>query len=220
MINKIDIPDYIEILKTALEKVPSIYFSIKRNLDGMLNNIKDEKVKKEIEKLSLKYQERTFCYELYHQLRLLQDEEDGPFNEKDILIHAEIRKDSLLTEVYKEWKMEELDKEYIPDFIFHKDMGYKKQRLIVEVKTNPNNSESHYKYDLEKIHEFISRYKFEKGCLIALNQSLDKITKSISDIYESADDNFKTSLEKTYVITKEVGEEGFQCKLVQNYNVT
>jgi hypothetical protein len=207
MINKIDIPDYIEILKTALEKVPSIYFSIKRNLDGMLNNIKDEKVKKEIEKLSLKYQERTFCYELYHQLRLLQDEEDGPFNEKDILIHAEIRKDSLLTEVYKEWKMEELDKEYIPDFIFHDDMDHTKQRLIVEVKTSPKDSIHNYRSDLNKIHEFITNYNFQQGCLIALNQETDFIKNKVRRVYLEATDELKESLKKTYLIVKE--EEQF-----------
>ncbi len=91
-----------QVILTALDNIADDYYKVETtyNPDGIVR-------------------ERVFCYELYHQMRLLE------FNPK-YKLHAEIDKSG-----HNEF--DRLDKKN-PDFIFHIPGSFDNESVIVEVK--------------------------------------------------------------------------------------
>lgn len=107
--------------------------------------------------------ERTFCYELYHQMRnYLEDEQNINFvnanNLNNIVITAEITKD--------------LGSLTIPDMIFHNDVScnnddMSNQFLVMEVK-NTIQLDKDIAKDLEKIYNYMNGHLNYKNGIILL----------------------------------------------------
>jgi len=200
--------DYVEYVKLALSNVKADYLTVKRDIDGFLSQF-ERKDREKTKNLAVKYRERVFCYELYHQLRLIQCREPSFPNE--LKIHAEIKKEVFLTEIYRNWKITKLEKEYIPDFIFHNPKNADKQKLVIEVKINPDNKKKEYIYDLKKIHEFIDKYKFEEGCLIALNKPKVELFEIMKEIMIEFGNIFEKYGKNIFIIYGDV----FEYKVVR-----
>lgn len=169
---------YLSLLEAAVNLVQEEYYYNQRNLDEILGQIggQNEELHKEILKKSLpKYAERLFCYELYHQLRCLIDKAPQLSNNEAIRLQAEVKKDFLLNIIYDQYQLEKLSKEFYPDFLVHNPDNSDHQELIVEVKTNPDNSSSDYQTDLLKIVEFQVKYRFKYGCLIVVKKDVDQV---------------------------------------------
>jgi len=116
-----------------------------------------------------RYHERVFCYELYHQLRMLMDASTNRFG--GVFLQAELRKDRIGRAVEQFLQVRALDKEYLPDFLLHSPGNAEQQYVVIEVKCDPNLSFAGMKKDLKKIQQFIERYRYQLGIFLTVNTS-------------------------------------------------
>ena len=172
------IAQYKSDFKTAINAVSEQYYYNQRDLEYINSQI-GEQVHKDVLKFFIpKYGERLFCYELYHQFRLIIEKSTVYQN---VFLQAEIRKDFLLDSIYIGLSIEELSQVFIPDFIIHDPKNALKQHLIIEVKTNPYTEDRNIISDLNKLIEFIEKYKFEHGIFLITNYTNDNVKKIIKD---------------------------------------
>ncbi len=151
---------YINIIKSALNNIEQYYYKIKTlySKEGIVR-------------------ERVFCYELYHQIRLID-------NRKDLSIHGEIDKrghDGFSKDDRKN-----------PDFIFHIPETFDKNTIVMEVKGSLNGSikkseeegklslnyEGIYK-DLNTLQIFINEYYYKEGVFVLYNHTPEELIKFI-----------------------------------------
>lgn len=157
--------DKIELIANAAEKVDATYLKLKTTYsdDGIVR-------------------ERVFCYELYHQLRLLHT------SKEKLIINGEIDKRG-----HPDFKN---GGEKNPDFVFHIPGGNESNTIILEVKGTIG---SDIPKDLETISHFILKQSYQIGILLVYNHNLkDLITKhknSLNKIYERGIGH------KVYIIT-------------------
>lgn len=114
--------------------------------------------------------ERYFCYELYHQMRCL-DEKINKFT--SIKISPEIDK--------RGYKLIRSNK--VPDFIIHEEGTMNNNILVVEVKgvLKPSGIAK----DIHTISIFLNNCKYEKGMFILYNYSLNELKNKIKTIVKS-----------------------------------
>lgn len=77
--------------------------------------------------------------------------------------------------------MENLDKDYMPDFILHSPGNFSNQLVVMEVKSNPRIRHDAIFYDVMKIAEFIQRFRYEQGVFVSVNSNPDQIFQQIYD---------------------------------------
>ncbi|EWG08968.1 hypothetical protein [Cytobacillus firmus] len=132
-----EIHKYIKFLRTAINNVKEVYFGNQDWIDSMLNahEIESKNPKREalIPYLSM-HHERVFCYELYHQLRKVMEENQL---EEKVILQAELRKNQVGTEIEQLFGIQSTDGVYYPDFLIHEPDTIDNQNLIIEVKANP-----------------------------------------------------------------------------------
>jgi UDP-2,4-diacetamido-2,4,6-trideoxy-beta-L-altropyranose hydrolase len=138
--------------KLALSKIDKKYFKI---------SIFDSGNKK------LKYRERVYCYEAYHQLRCKL------YNSDFILFGEEDKRGN-------DDKTKKYDK--IPDFIFHVP-GEERNYIIIEVKSVLTR-EVDLEKDYDKIKTFLKKRKYKYGILLIFGYEIDNknIINSIEKI--------------------------------------
>lgn len=107
--------------------------------------------------------ERVFCYELYHQMRLVQDK----FNLRTL--HPEIDKSGHTI-------FEKGDKKN-PDFIFHKPGEMMGNEVIIEVKGRIN--EGMFK-DFNTLSSFCQKYNYKVGYFILFGKSLSNLQSQLN----------------------------------------
>lgn len=128
------------------------------------------------------YRERVYCYELYHQIRILQKQMSCDLKQQ-IDINGEPDKRGHI------W----INNGCNPDMIFHKAGTMTKNYLVVEVKNNLNgklkNNENKpdgvYK-DFINLYYFIAQYQYQKGCfhLYGLeSNNKEKLTEIVKNIF-------------------------------------
>jgi len=175
---------FIEFLRQALIKVDNDYYGLHWWNDSMLNATMGEvetKQRKAVKELLDRYGERVFCYELYHQIRVLMDNHHlhNPRTFENVKLQSELKKDYIGQIVQEYFNVEALDSEYIPDFLLHTLGNFDNQFLIIEVKSNPQLSFSGMKDDLLKIQQFITRYHYKKGVFLTINTNPDRIKNAL-----------------------------------------
>jgi hypothetical protein len=121
----------VEIIKEALEKLDWQFITPSRY---------DYRARKRITAEQKTWQERTFAYELYHQLRAICDA--LPKLKKAFVIHAEVRK------AYQHIP----DFDRMPDFIFHQPRPGQ-NFAVVEIKL-ASRSIQQIREDLSKLYDF------------------------------------------------------------------
>ncbi|MGH1144280.1 hypothetical protein [Bacillus pseudomycoides] len=169
-----NIDTFIDFLRKAINNVKEVYFGNQDWIDSMLNahyiGSQDQKREKLIPYLS-RHHERVFCYELYHQLRKIMEQNN--LNEK-VILQAELRKPQVSSEIEQLFGIQSTDGVYYPDFLIHEPDTYDNQDLIIEVKANPRLTVEDMKKDILKIDQFINRYKYKKGIFLAININEDR----------------------------------------------
>lgn len=134
-----------------------------------------------------RYSERVFCYELYHQIRVLMDmyltnhppAEDNPI----ICLQAELKKEQVGEVIDHFPEIEEaLVKEYMPDFLLHSPIAgdFRYQMVVVEVKSDPELTFTEIKADLSKIQEFITRYHYRRGIFLTVNTPQERMQRILA----------------------------------------
>jgi hypothetical protein len=163
------------------------------------------------------YYERVFCYELYHQVRLLMDElrAKDPATLSSIQFQGELRKEPINSSIAAQAGLSPLSKKYVPDFLLHSPGSMDYHGLIIEVKSNPNICFAPIQKDLVKIQEFITRYKYQMGIFLIINNSMDRmhklITKPKSQEWIRA--NLRGKSRILFISKENRGSEIFECCL-------
>jgi hypothetical protein len=121
----------------------------------------------------IKYGERIFCYELYHQLRNKIEGKDNDFL-GGAKIQGEVKKKHLV-EFGSFLQKIPLEYEYTPDFLVHTPGSAGYHAFIIEVKCMPWVDELEIWFDLAKINEFIERYHYQRGIFLSVNASLEHL---------------------------------------------
>lgn len=175
--------EYLKDIKKAIENVDGEYctwedwkYIAKELKKDQPDNDKQEKV--------LKMMERVFCYEFYHQFRLLMgnDRYKDKSKNKKLIFSAEITKYYL-----DSMKADTSHHIYFPDFVLHSGQdNVDRQEVVIEVKTSErikqNQSGNNLNTDIEKLVNLTkegSLYKYQMGVFIAVNMSTDELKERI-----------------------------------------
>ena len=112
--------------------------------------------------------ERVFCYELYHQIRLILGK-----NHK-LTLNGEIDKRG-----HQDFKVEDRKN---PDFVFHIPGQHEGHTIILEVQGNID-TEGITK-DFRTIRTFISSYQYQAGIFLLYNHKLTELLEVLGDKLE------------------------------------
>lgn len=116
-----------------------------------------------IEKDRFKYGERVFCYELYHQLRCLQEKFYG----------LEISGEA----VKSKFQSTDLTNNKIPDILIHNFGHHDNNEVIIEVKTDIDSFTNGIDKDFEILNTFTheqSVFKYKLGISLVVNYDFEK----------------------------------------------
>lgn len=158
-----------------------------------LESIKRLFLKKYLER----YHERVFCYEFYHKLRVLMDEEldenqSQIYLTRNILLQSELIKKQVDQFVEMVYKITRLSKEFMPDFLLHTPGDFSNQLVVMEVKSTPTLTIGDLSSDILKIQEFINNYHYEKGIFVGINVSDELRKRLFLKLNKLVPDNFNT----------------------------
>lgn len=146
-----ELPDkYLQLLYHAMENVKSSYKQIQ--CAGSPGT---------------KYRERVYCYELYHQMRILQDKDE---QEYPLAINGEIDKSghNYITNGFN------------PDFIIHKQNEMTNNLCVIEVKVT--NKKAGVQKDLRTVTCMLHCYKYRYGVLIFEGVTHNKVESTIKPL--------------------------------------
>jgi hypothetical protein len=150
---KVELECLLGLIMSSLERMPQDYFRITTTYEplGIVR-------------------ERAFCYELYHQMRWLQ-EHQGIMG---ISLHGEIDKSG--------HDLFSRDAQKNPDFIFHVPGTMESNNIVIEVK---GNIEGQYREgvfkDIQTLSKFTDKqHKYHLGVFIIYNYSLEEFKQCIS----------------------------------------
>ena len=125
----------------------------------------------------VKRRERVYCYELYHQMRCLQDgdcnrnEQDFKLGEQ-VIINGEIdkRNHPIIVQGFN------------PDFVIHKQGWMTDNLCVIEVKTDL--TLDGIRKDFNTITCMLNCYKYKLGVFIITGVEEEKVRSVICDIYK------------------------------------
>ena len=146
--------------------------------------------------------ERVFCYELYHQMRLIQSQRGLT----DIQIHGEIDKSGHF----------EFDKDAQknPDFVFHIPGMMQGNAIVVEVKgkIEGNYQEGVYK-DIVTLSKFTdNKHYYHSGVLIIYNYTYDEFLRKIGEFLKNRLQEKKFSTDKIMILCKKSKNSPLQIR--------
>lgn len=132
--------------------------------------------------------ERPFCYELYHQFRLMQ-------NKSSLILSGEPSKTLSYMMNGEKYPSQEDDKDRVyPDFILHKgldDTSDENQIMAIEVKQNGNINKANLENDIKKLQRLVTKLHFDYGVFIAIGMTnkelITKLKETDKNIYKSKD---------------------------------
>lgn len=166
-----DLDRFEELVIQALSNVDDSYYSTTyRNIDAFRGAF-GHRLGEHTENDFHKYGERVFCYEFYHQLRLLIDDERNNRNAEFLngaSLQGEVAK-MQIAELANFLGVEQLDAEYIPDFLMHSPGNANFHPFVMEVKANDRITWKSVRNDLVKLNQFIDRYRYARGIFILIN---------------------------------------------------
>lgn len=116
--------------------------------------------------------ERVFCYEMYHQMRLLLEEA----NTGDIRLHGEIDKSG-----HPRFRRED---QRNPDFVFHIPGTMTGNLAVVEVKSDLRDH-SGIEKDIETILRFLDAPGYKLGVLVFVGRRTERVAQAVHEAYRS-----------------------------------
>lgn len=111
------------------------------------------------------YRERTYCYELYHQVRLLMDAELPP--DYPCLFNGELDKRGNIHFCQR------YDGEPKPDFLLHRPGDWEGNIAVVEVKP-ARAPAADLKADLQKLAQFVELADYRRGVLLVFGAEAEE----------------------------------------------
>ena len=126
-----------------------------------------------------------FCYELYHQLRLILRDDSG------LTLNGEIDKRGHV-DFAKEHRKN-------PDFVFHVPGQHEGNTIVMEVKGSIDKPAAIVK-DFKTITTFVDRYQYQLGIFLLYNHSFEELSEALNGFQ---DINMLPALHKTVIITKQ-----------------
>ena len=131
------------------------------------------------------HSERVYCYELYHLIRVrmyMFETRGGDLG--GICLNNEIVKRVITHEQAEFHRVEALDGQRIPDFLFHAPGNFESQIATMEVKKSQL-SAIHLLSDIRKINDMMERYLFRLGVFHTINNSIEHVMGIINDNRDS-----------------------------------
>lgn len=130
-----------------------------------------------------RYGERVFCYEFYHQLRKLIDNEIVAnvnfMNEAKL--QAEVQKMQII-ELEQSLGLNPMSGDFAPDFLMHSPGNANSHPCVIEVKCEHDISSRKVFGDLLKLNEFIIKYNYLCGIFLSVNTSNEYISTILEEI--------------------------------------
>jgi len=130
-----------------------------------------------------RYRERVYCYELYHQLRKLLDDDyeymlDGELDKK---AHPIIEKNIGAK---------------IPDFVVHYRSYMEHNLVIIEVKSikNIKDNISNLEKDVDKIIDFIEEAEYNYGIILIYSNGFDHLTDNIVKAFKKKTEEYSKKI--------------------------
>ncbi len=130
-----------------------------------------------------RYRERVYCYELYHQLRIIlgdayQYNLDGELDKK---AHP----------IFMKYKLEK-----IPDFIVHHRGDMEDNLAIIEVKPikSVNDSITKLNDDLDKIIDFIEIAEYHYGIMLIYSNGMDILNDTIIKTFKDRTEEYHNKI--------------------------
>ena len=176
---------YLEDLKIALEKVDPAYFN------WYMHKLADDgSVSEDIRN---RHEERTFAYELYHQVRKIMESKEASKRYQSVYLNGEAIKDDKfftnlyegLSYVYKDINDLKSNKR-MPDLVLHKDQGSIKpegQIYLAEIKMGDNDKALD---DLRKLSMFkSSKLNFSFYIFIYVRKTMFELKEELKNINTS-----------------------------------
>jgi hypothetical protein len=165
-----------------------------------------------------RFGERVLCYELYHQLQNLifwQRRQDPNFL-PGCFLQGELRKQQI-NDILMHYEIEPLNSPYTPDLLMHTPSSFDLNACIIELKVSPHLLARELNYDILKIVEFITRYRYYRGVFIAFNITMDEITDYINNHADT--ERLRNSLtpevtSRVHIITKGWHQQNIQDQLL------
>jgi len=157
-----------------------------------IKNVSNDYIRIERADGGQQYRERVFCYELYHQMRQIQDDFC-----KSLIINGELDKRS-----YSGFNNK------VPDFLFHVPGNNDNNEAIFEVKNTLENKDEIIN-DFKKIDKFINEHGYKIGIFLLYNHSFSDEKQKIKNILEKCEVKNK---EKIFIITTKNPSE-VECKV-------
>lgn len=167
----------------ALSNVEDSYFRTTyqdiENFSGALRNRRGRLIDNNFER----YGERVFCYEFYHQMRILIDNEraENPNFLGESKLQAEVEKMQII-ELAQRLGLQQLNSEYAPDFLMHTPGNANLHPFVIEVKCEPNISWEKVFNDLNKLDQFVTQYNYQRGIFLSIHTQ-DEYIGNILDMH-------------------------------------
>lgn len=132
-----------------------------------------------------RFGERVFCYEFYHQLRNLIENERNKTSHflNGTLLQAEVEKMQII-ELVERFGLRILRGRMSPDFLMHSPGNASSHPFVIEVKCENELSSRKLFFDLEKIDQFITRYNYQRGIFLAINVNNELIQSRIDELQD------------------------------------
>ena len=169
------VESFVEMIEDSLENVGDEYYKITTTYES-----------------SGIVRERVFCYELYHQMRLVQSARGLT----DVQIHGEIDKSGHIAFDRNARKN--------PDFVFHIPSMMQGNAIVVEVKgkIEGNYQEGVYK-DIVTLSKFTNnKHYYHSGILIIYNYTYDEFLHNIGEFLKNQLQENKFPTDKIIIICK------------------
>ena len=150
------VKEIVDIIADAAKKVPEKYLKLETTYEpsGIVR-------------------ERVFCYELYHQIRLILGDSET------LTLNGEIDKSG-----HKDFDKGDQKN---PDFVFHIPGEHKGNTIVMEVKGKVVKDD--IDKDFKTITTFISKYSYKSGIFLLYNHTLkemmSKMEKHLSELIDS-----------------------------------
>lgn len=209
---------FLRALLEAILKVPGEYFKCSNANRAVAEQIVEQifhnSKKSPIKMAAFTHGERAFCYELYHQLRIsLGEFQEYTPEDRKLVLHGELQKRVLEPLTEEHFRIQQLTKEYIPDFLLHVPKNCDNQEVVMEVKSSPKLQFNHIFADLKKLNEFIGAYHYNMGVFLAINVREEYLTSKLIKNEARLRDTIKYSDRIHIIVCKSPDEKVFQALL-------
>ncbi|MFA7090316.1 MAG: hypothetical protein WC149_00540 [Arcobacteraceae bacterium] len=158
--------------------------------------------------------ERTFCYELYHQLKINLTNYQNELNLNNIIISGEITKNA---QDGGSWTS--------PDIVLHNDNNHDNeditnQFLVIEVKKYGRSNIS-IKKDLRKIHDYMTTLNYQYGVILLCDknsQEENNFINKIDRVLTEPDENGETFNERFNIVLQNNDKRLFFILVTSGHN--